>query len=831
MGTIHYAGPVSEGPGQGRSKLTTARLGRAAKRVASRLAESWASGATASIARCEPLENRQHFAVGPVVNGAEVVFYGTGKADKIEVSRNAEGLLFQMNGTDYQVNDAVTSIKILGLGGADYISVFDTAQYDVGDVTIDGGGGPDKIFGGDGNDNLIGGPGNDLIQGGNGNDTLDGGSGNDRLIGGRGSDNLIGAGGKNVYNAGNDIGDTDDAGGSSRNIQSTLAARPTTTEGAVPLQVFGSVTGLTPGAIRSQYAFGDLSDQTYTNRGAGQAVAVVIPYNVTSIYTSVNTFSTQFGLPQVDGSKLAIINASGTTPPADPDPDGGWESEAALQLEWIHAIAPLAQLYLVLADSDLFTDLFLAVDKAVDTLVSRHGGGVAVMSFGSQTGELNPSLQAYLDQSFTRKAAKNVTFVTGSGDASTVTYPSVSPYVVSVGGTSLQRDTLGGLTGSETGWVLSGGGQSATYPTPGFQTGTTVNNVQVARRATPDLSFNADPNSGLALYVARSFGDIDGDNTADSGWLPGGAGGTSAATPIAAGLIALANEQRAARQRGFLGQRFNDVIYDLNRVYPGGYFTDIIGGTSGTGANAKTAVAGYDLVTGNGTPKATLLIDRLASAGLTSIATDNVEWFGEFKEAINKIGSVQSAAGGFVVGNGAVAGNNQLSLVLTPDYSRTPLPPVFPDSGGLGTGAGNNIDPAQTGIVINNFQPVTMFRLDDNRVTGTGRVDVTLIIIPTEIPAPTDPTSPPPTSPPPGTPAPTPVPGFFVAGVDDSEPPRATGEIRTWRIDLNFSGKIYRDNKGRERIEGEFINRFSLYNPGGEPVEGLEPIFRGTFKA
>ncbi|QOV90933.1 hypothetical protein [Humisphaera borealis] len=833
MGTIHHPGPACENSGLRRSS----RLGSAARRVAAQLAGVFqapagdrapTARAGASIAVCERLEVRQFLSatVGPVVVGGELTFYGTKKADKIEVSRNADGLKFTLNGTNYQVNDAVTKVTILGLGGADAISVFDTAQYEVGDVTIDGGGGADKISGGNGDDHLYGGGGNDLVQGGNGADYVDGAAGNDRLTGGRGVDRLVGGSGKNVYNAGNDVGDTDDAGTTKRNLQSTVAARPTTTEGAVPLQVFGSVTGLTPTQVRTQYAFGDLADQTYTNRGAGQAVAVVIPYNIqsSSINTSVNTFSTQFGLPQVDTNTLAIINAGATTPQTDPDPQRGWEAEAALQLEWIHAIAPLAQLYLVLADSDLFTDLFAAVDKAVDTLVSRHGGGVAVMSFGSQTGELNPSLQAYLDASFTRKAAKTVTFVAGSGDASVLSYPSVSPYVVSVGGTSLQRDTLGGLTGNETGWTLGGGGivGVASYPRPAFQNGTTVSGTQVARRATPDLAFNADPNSGLSVYIASGFGDVDGDLTNDSGWLPGGAGGTSAASPIAAGLIVLANEQRAGRQRGFIGQSFNDVIYDLNRVYPGGYFTDIVGGTSGT----KTAVAGYDLVTGNGSPKAQLLIDRLASAGLTAISSRNLQWFGEFKEAITKVGSLSSGAGGFINGTGAVAGNNQLAMVLTPpNTSTTPYPPDITSIGG--NTSGHQIDPLDTFIQISNILPVTLVRLEDNTVTGTGRVDITILLRPTDIPAPTDPTSPPP---PPG-PAPNPTPGFFDAGLDDSQPPLANGEIRTWRIDLNFTGKVARDSKGKEHVSGTFINRFSLYNPGGEPVEGLEPVFRGTFKA
>ncbi|HEX8912536.1 MAG TPA: S53 family peptidase, partial [Humisphaera sp.] len=620
-----------------------------------------------------------------------------------------------------------------------------------------------------------------------------------------------------------------------KNIVSPTATAPRSTAKANPLAVFGTRTGLTPGQIRNQYGFGNLADQTYANRGAGQAIAVVIPYDVNQVRASVNTFATEFSLPQVDTNNLQIINAAGVTPPQDPDPNNGWETEACLNLEWVHAIAPQAQLYLILANSDLFTDMFVGVDRAVDTLVSRHGGGTVLMTFGSQNGELNSGLQAYLDQSFTRRAARDVTFVTGSGDVpGTVSYPSTSPYVVSVGGTSLERDTLGDLTGNETGWSNSGGGLSSVYTTaPGFQTGTTVGGVQVARRATPDLSFNADPASGYALYVAEGFGDIDQDGTADSGWLPGGAGGTSAAAPIAAGMIALANEVRLASGRGYLGEGFNDAIYDLNRVYPGFYFNDITTGTSG----ANSAATGYDLVTGNGSPRAGLLIDRLASAATRSLNSTRVEWFGEFKEAINKVGVISTPGGGFVNGTGSIAGNNQLSMTLTPRYDLTPQAPVSQAggnaAGGSGTTTANNIIPTQ--IVVDQFTPVTLLRLDNNTVTGTARVNVTIALAPLSLPSPSSPDDSAGTGGTTGgtgtTPTPSPIPGFFVAGVDDSVPPNVNGEIRTWQIDLIFSGQVYRDSKGRERIKGTFINRFSLYNPGGEPVEGLEPIFRGDFKA
>jgi hypothetical protein len=88
---------------------------------------------------------------------------------------------------------------------------------------------------------------------------------------------------------------------------------------------------------------------------------------------------------------------------------------------------------------------------------------------------------------------------------------------------------------------------------------------------------------------------------------------------------------------------FNDAIYDLNAAFPGAYFNDITTGTSGGNA----AIAGYDLVTGNGSPRAQLLIDRLESAGDKPINTQNLKWSASFTEAINKTGPLASAGAGF----------------------------------------------------------------------------------------------------------------------------------------------------------------------------------------
>ena len=457
--------------------------------------------------------------------------YGTNKSDAIVLNSDATGhLSLALNGTTQSIDTTakLASIHIFGLAGNDSISV-NTAKALSLPLTIDGGAGNNVITGTPGNDVLIGGAGNDFIAGGDGDDMIFGGKGNDRLVGNGGNDHLVLGGGRNVYNAGGQAGDTVDTAHS----KGTLAAQAASAPRATPQDFFGTrTTGITPRQIRSAYGFGNIDDPNFTNRGAGQAIAVVVPYNTQNLTTSLATYSTEFGLPAPDTSNFQFVTATGTTPPADPDPSHGWEAEAATDVELIHGIAPDAKIYVVLANSDLFPDLFVAVDKAVDTLVANNGGGVVVMTAGSQNGEVNPNLEANFDQSFTRAAAQNVSFVSGAGDISgRVSYPAISPYVLSVGGTSLGFNPNGTFAFTETAWGNTGGGVSTNYPAPAYETAA---GLAFANRTNPDVAYNADPNSGMAVFDATTFGDVTGDGTADSGWIPGGVGGTSAARPSGA---------------------------------------------------------------------------------------------------------------------------------------------------------------------------------------------------------------------------------------------------------------------------------------------------------
>src|SRR5271157_6066484 len=187
-------------------------------------------------------------------------------------------------------------------------------------------------------------------------------------------------------------------------------------------------------------------------------------------------------------------------------------------------------------------------------------------------------------------------------------YPSVSPNVLAVGGTTLTLGA-GNTYGSETGWSDSTGGFSGldsgwrTYESePSYQTATLqATGLNYGVRTTPDVSFNADPNTGVAVYDSVPY-------SGQSGWFQ--VGGTSAATPAWAGLVAIADQGLATGGQGSLsGTQAQTDLYAL----PSSDFNDIT-----TGFNGYYATPGYDLVTGLGSPKANLVIaDILAANGVS----------------------------------------------------------------------------------------------------------------------------------------------------------------------------------------------------------------------
>ena len=172
--------------------------------------------------------------------------------------------------------------------------------------------------------------------------------------------------------------------------------------------------------------------------GGSKAIAIVDAFDDPNAYADLQHFSTQFGLTPITPSSFQVVFAppGGSTPgsctgTATKPPSAlhtGWDLEEALDIEWAHAMAPGATIYLVEAQSNSYRNLLCAVTVA-SNLVSAAEGGEVSMSWGS--GEF--PAETFFDAVFT---TPNIVYFASAGDGPGVSYPSASPNVVSVGGTS-----------------------------------------------------------------------------------------------------------------------------------------------------------------------------------------------------------------------------------------------------------------------------------------------------------------------------------------------------------------------------------------------------------
>jgi len=350
-----------------------------------------------------------------------------------------------------------------------------------------------------------------------------------------------------------------------------------------------------PSQIRHAYGIDGI-----INDGTGQIIAIVDAYDDPTIANDLETFITTFTLRQMNGLPgqptcaagghpcFQKVYAQGTTPPVN----GGWALEIALDVEWAHAIAPGADILLVEANSNSLSDLLGAVDVAVG-----QGAKVVSMSWGGSEffGE------SLYDYHFSQ--ATGVTFTAASGDSGTgVIWPSASPYVVGVGGTTLQLDSFGNVT-SETAWSGSGGGISAYESEPVYQTNFGV--MGGGGRGVPDVSYVADPNTGVEVYDSTPY-------NGQTGWFT--VGGTSVGTPQWAALVALADQTRTAGSPSlYTTQTSSPIYYAANSTAYASDYRDITTGSNGRrNCRICSATIGYDFVTGLGSPLANNLVPFLS---------------------------------------------------------------------------------------------------------------------------------------------------------------------------------------------------------------------------
>jgi hypothetical protein len=261
--------------------------------------------------------------------------------------------------------------------------------------------------------------------------------------------------------------------------------------------------------------------------GGSRAIAVVEAFDAPNAASDLAVFSAQFGFPAPTSANLQVVYASAgvcTTGGVKPGYDLGWEAEATLDVQWAHAMAPHATIYVVEAPSDSPTDLFAAVAVA-SQCVAANGVGEVSMSWGF----FEASDETAFDGLFTQKG---VVYFAATGDSPGALYPSASPNVVAVGGTSLVRNPLPwrGNLGDFQGEVVwnwgptegTGGGPSLYEPRPFYQY--LITNIVGSSRGTPDVAAVADPFTGVWIYDTNLMG-----------WLV--VGGTSVSTPVWAGIV------------------------------------------------------------------------------------------------------------------------------------------------------------------------------------------------------------------------------------------------------------------------------------------------------
>ena len=355
-------------------------------------------------------------------------------------------------------------------------------------------------------------------------------------------------------------------------------------------------SALPPQQVQSAYGINKISlSGGIAGNGAGQTIAIVEAYNDPNIAADLAAFDKSYGLPAPPS--FTVDNLV----PRRPMRDGPWRPHSTSS--GLTPSRPKANIVVVEASSASLSSLYNAVTAASKL------SGVSVISMSWGTNEYYGEWSN--ENVFTTPAGHaNETFIAASGDQgawSGPTFPSVSPNVLAVGGTSLNVGS-GNTYGSETGWTYSTGGFSGldngywySLAMPSYQAATlTAAGLNYGIRTTPDVSFNA--GSGVAVYDSVSY-------SGQSGWFE--VGGTSAAAPAWAGLVAITDQGLAHAGKSTLStNQLQTELYSL----PSNAFHDIT-----TGFNGYFATPGYDLVTGLGTPVANVLVtDLLSASGVTA---------------------------------------------------------------------------------------------------------------------------------------------------------------------------------------------------------------------
>jgi subtilase family serine protease len=390
-----------------------------------------------------------------------------------------------------------------------------------------------------------------------------------------------------------------------------------------------------PNQLQSVYNTPYLYGKNIT--GTGETIVIVDAYGSPTISFDLSQFDINASIP--DPPSLRILQPVGAVPAFDSTNGDmvGWAGETTLDVEYAHALAPGADIVLVEAPSDNFGTLLAADEYAI----SHRLGGVISQSWGEGEQALGAAEVRSLSGVFTKAAAKHITVLAASGDSGAANYqsngnyytypvaswPATDPLVTAVGGTALHLYSAGGRLSPDTVWndtysdpinhfltgsdgpspFASGGGKSVYFSRPSYQNG--VRNIVGSSRGIPDISMSSSCSAAVNIYETFL-------GAYQAGWYA--ACGTSEASPLFAGIIALA-DQAAGHWLGPV----NPAIYKLEAEHAPGIIPVTSGNTTVTFTqNGHTytiqgfsARNGYSLATGVGTVNAQYFVPELARLG------------------------------------------------------------------------------------------------------------------------------------------------------------------------------------------------------------------------
>lgn len=387
----------------------------------------------------------------------------------------------------------------------------------------------------------------------------------------------------------------------------------------------------------------DIYGLTNANTGAGNTVAIVGAYHLDSIVADTNRAGASFGAPPLAPGQYSAVLPAGYDNHDQCAPDV-WAAEQALDVQAVHTIAPAAKI-IYYGASSCFT-LFDALNKAV----AENKASVISNSYGYFGESSVPvAIRRQMDSIALQAAIQGQAITVSSGDAGDnsggsalgrieADFPASHPWVTAVGGTSV---ALGGdnRVRFHTGWQVSGythtgdtwtphtdadgrfaggagGGVSALYDQPAYQRGIVPDTVAQGKRTVPDIAALADVYTGIAV----------GWTTREAGYIEMPSGGTSAASPIIAGLVANTAQAQGVTRLGFLNSALYRLsgrpgITDVTPVQAGVWtpFMIAYGGVSVPDRQGSYLAAfddkpqslqsarGWDNTTGVGTPNAAFL--------------------------------------------------------------------------------------------------------------------------------------------------------------------------------------------------------------------------------